>query len=151
MLVWRSIIIWIVVVQLPSHVRYFATPWNAAHQASLSLTISQSLPKFMSITSVTPSSHLFFWWRLLLPPSIFPGIKDFSNESAVHIRWPNIEASASVLSRNMQAWFPLSLTSLISMQSKRLLRVFSRTTDWRHQFFGVLPSLCPALATICDQ
>ena len=58
------------------------------HQASLSLTISRSLPKFMSIASVMQSSHLILWCSLLLLPSIFPSIKDFSNESAVHIRWP---------------------------------------------------------------
>ena len=150
MFVWRSIIIWIVVVQLLSLVQYFATPWTAVHQASLSLTISQSLPKFMFIASVTPSS-LFFWQRLLLLPSIFPSIKNFSRESAVHIRWTNTESSASVLSKNIQPWFPLRLTGLISFQSKRLSRVFSSTTVWRHQFFGVLRSLCPALTTICDR
>ena len=58
------------------------------HQASLSLTISWSLPKFLSIASVMWSSHLILWCPLLLLPSIFPSIKDFSNESAVHVRWP---------------------------------------------------------------
>ena len=65
-----------------------ATPWTTAHQASLSLTISQSLPKFMSIALVMPSSHLILWHPLLLLPSIFPSTRDFSNESAVCIRWP---------------------------------------------------------------
>ena len=64
----------------------FVTPWTAARQASLSLTISQSLPKFMFIASVMPSSHLILWHPLLLP-SIFPNIRDFSNESSVRIRW----------------------------------------------------------------
>ena len=59
-----------------------------AYQASLSLTISQSLPKFTSITLVMPSSHLILWHPLFLLPSIFPSIRDFSNELAVHIRWP---------------------------------------------------------------
>ena len=59
-----------------------------ARQASLSLIISRSLPKFMSIASVMPSSHLILWCPLLLLPSIFPSIRDFSNKSAVHIRWP---------------------------------------------------------------
>ena len=63
------------------------TPWTAARQASLSLTIYRSLPKFMSIASVMPSSHLILWHPLLLP-SIVPSIRDFSNKSAVHIRWP---------------------------------------------------------------
>ena len=77
----------VVVVQLPSCVRLFGTPWTAARQAFLSLTISQSLPQFMSIALVIPSSHLILWCPLLLLPSIFPNIRDFSNESSVHIRW----------------------------------------------------------------
>jgi len=77
----------IVDVQSPNHVWLFETPWIAAHQASLSLTISQSLPKFMSIASLMPSSHLILWCPLLLP-SIFPSIGDFSNELAVNIRQP---------------------------------------------------------------
>ena len=64
------------------------TPWTAAHQASLSCTISQSLLKLMSIESVKPSSHLIFYHPLLLLPSIFPSIRVFSNESALRIRWP---------------------------------------------------------------
>ena len=77
----------VVIVQSPSHVQLLVTPLTAACQASLSLTISWSLPKFMSIASVMPSSHLILWLPLLLLPSIFPSIRDFSNESAVHIRW----------------------------------------------------------------
>jgi len=79
----------VVVVQLLSHVQLFTTPWTAAHQASLSFTISQSLLKFKSIESVTPSTHLILCCPLLLLPSIFPSIKVFSNESALCIRWPN--------------------------------------------------------------
>ena len=78
----------LIFLQLPSHVRLLATPWTAACQASLSLTISQSFPKFMSIASVMPSSHLILWHALLLLPSIFPSIRDFSNKSSVLIRWP---------------------------------------------------------------
>ena len=65
----------------------FATPWSTAHQASLSITSSQSLPKLMSIESVMPSNHLIFYGPLL-PPSIFPSIRVFSNEMVLHIRWP---------------------------------------------------------------
>ena len=65
-----------------------ATPWPAAQQASLSLTISQSLPKFMSIALEMPSSHLILWCPLLLLSSVFPSIRDFSNKSAVRLRWP---------------------------------------------------------------
>ena len=70
------------------HVRLFATPWTAAHQASLSITKSQSLLKFMSIELVMPSSHLILCHPLLLPPSIFHIIRVFSSESVLHIRWP---------------------------------------------------------------
>ena len=74
-------------VQSLSHVQLFATPWTAAHQASLSITNSRSPPKPMSIESVIPSYHLILCHPLLLPP-IFPSIRVFSNESALCIRWP---------------------------------------------------------------
>ena len=76
-------------VQLLSHVRLFATSWTAACQASLSITNSQSLPKHSSIESVMPSNHLLLCHPLLLLPLIFPSIRVFSNESVLHIRWPN--------------------------------------------------------------
>ena len=75
-------------VQLLSRVRLFATPWTAACQASLSITSSWSLLKLMSIESVMPSNHLILCHPLLLPPSIVPSIRVFSNESVLHIRWP---------------------------------------------------------------
>ena len=75
-------------VQSLSHVRLFVTPWIIAHHASLSITNSRSLPKFMSIESLMPCKH-FILCRLILLPSIFPSIRVFSNESALQIRWPN--------------------------------------------------------------
>ena len=75
-------------VQSLSRVQLFATPWTTAHQASLSITNSQSPPKPMSIELVMPSSHLILCHPLLLRPSIFPSIRVFSNESAFRIRWP---------------------------------------------------------------
>ena len=75
-------------VQLLSHVRLFATPWTAACQASLSITNSRSLLKLMFIELVMPSNHLILCCPLLLPPSVFPSIRVFSNESALLIRWP---------------------------------------------------------------
>ena len=75
-------------VQSLSRVRLFATPWTAARQASLSITNSQSLHKLMSIESVMPTNHLILCHPLLPPPSIFPSIRVFSNESALYIRWP---------------------------------------------------------------
>ena len=76
------------VVQLLSHVRLFETPWTAAHQASLSFAISQSLLKLLSIEWVMLSNHLILCHPLLLLPSIFPSIRVFSSESAPCIRWP---------------------------------------------------------------
>ena len=78
----------VVVFWSPSYVWLFVTPGTAACQASLSLTISQSLPKFMFIASVMLSSHLILWCPLLLLPSIFPSIRGFANEFSVCIRWP---------------------------------------------------------------
>ena len=75
-----------VVVQLLSLFRFFATPWTAAHQSSLSFTISWNFFKLMSIESVMPSSHLILCCPLLLLPSIFPSIRVFSNESVLHTR-----------------------------------------------------------------
>ena len=75
-------------VQSRSCVRFFATPWTAAHQASLSIINSQSPPKPMSIELVMPSNHFILCRPLLLLPSVFPSIRVFSNESALHIKWP---------------------------------------------------------------
>ena len=75
-------------VQLLSYVRLFATPWTAGRLASLSITNSQSPHKPMSIEPMMPPNHLIFCRPLLLLPSIFPNIRVFSNESALHIRWP---------------------------------------------------------------
>ena len=138
-------------LHLVSCIQIFAAPWTAACQASLSITISWNLLKLMSIELVMPSNHLIFCCPLLLLPSIFPSISVFSffffkhifilffnlqycigfaiyqhnNESVLHIRWPNYwsSASASVLPMNIQDWFPLRLTDLISLQSKGLLAV----------------------------
>ena len=76
-------------VHLLSSVQLFATPWTTAHQAFLSMTNSQTPHKPMSIKSVMPSNHLILCHPLLLPPSIFPSIRVFSNESVLCIRWPN--------------------------------------------------------------
>ena len=130
-------------VQLLSCTWLLMTPWTVACQASLSITNSQSLLKLMSIKSVMPSNHLILCCPLLLLHSILPNIRVFSNESVLHIRWPTywVSASASVLPVNIQDWFPLGLTDLISLQPKGLSRVFSNTTVQRHQFFDTYLSL----------
>ena len=132
---------YIVVVQSPSRVRLFVTPWTAAHrQASLNLTISWSLPEFISISSVMPSSHPILWCSF--PPALNPSQHQglFQWVSCSH-RWPNIGASASVIPMSIWGWFPLRWTGLISLLFRRFSRVFSSTTVRRHQFFSTLPSL----------
>ena len=116
-------------IQLLSHVQLFVTPWTTAHQASLTITNSQSPPKPMSIESEMPSNHFILCCPLLLP-SILPSIRVFSNESALHIRWPKYWSCS----------FNISL-GWISLQSKGLSRVFSNTTVQKHQFFGAHFSL----------
>src|SRR5574341_842902 len=114
------------------------TSWTVAFQASLSITNSWSLIKLMSIESVMPSNHLILCCPLLLPPSIFPSIGVFSNESILHIRWPKYWSLSFNISpsKNTQHRSPLGWTGWISLQSKRLSRVFSNTTVQKHQFFG---------------
>ena len=92
------IINWFSSVQLFSPVRLFTTRWTAAHQTSLSITNSQSLFKLMSIMSVIPSNHLVPCLPLLLPPSIPPSIRVFSNESILSIRWPKYWSFSSSIS-----------------------------------------------------
>ena len=86
--VWRIEVSYSSVEVMIKYVRLFATPWSAACQASLSITSSWSLLKIVSIESVMPSNHLILCCPLLLPPSIFPSMRVFSDESALHIRWP---------------------------------------------------------------
>ena len=108
----------------------FATPWTAAHQASLSIPNSQSLVKLMSIESVMPFGHLILCCLLLLLPSMFPSIRVFPVSRLFPSCGQSIgaSASASVLSMNIQDWFPLGFIGLISLQSKELSRVFSSAT-----------------------
>ena len=123
--------------QLLSRVLLFVTPWTAAHQASLSITNSQSLPKLMSTELVMPSSHLTLWRPLLLLPSILPSIRVFSNESTLHMRWPKYWSfSFNISPSNEHPGPPLGWTGWISLQSKGLSRVFSNTTVQKHQFFS---------------
>ena len=118
-------------------------PWIAACQSSLSFTISWSLLKLMSIESVMPSNHPVLCYPLLLLPSIFPSIRVFSNESVLRIRWPehwSFSFSISPSNENSGLIF-FRIDGWISLQSKGLSRVFSNTTDRKHQFFGAQPSL----------
>ena len=105
------------------------TSWTAAHQASLSFTISQSLLKFMSIESVMPSNHLILCHPLLLP-SIFPSIRVFSYELALCIRWAKYWSFSFSISpsKEYSGLIFSGLTGLISLQSKGLSKVFSNTT-----------------------
>ena len=123
-----------------SRVRLFETPWNAGHQASL--PVHHQL-KLMSTELVIPSNHLILCHSFLLLPSIFPIIRVFFSESVLRIRWQSTGAlaSGSVLPMNIQDWFPLGLTGLISLRSKGLSRVFSNTIAQKDHFFGTQLSL----------
>ena len=129
-------------VQSLSRVQHFATPWTAARQVSLSITNPQSPTKPMSIESVMPSNNLILCHPLLLLPSIFPSIRVFSNESALHIRWPKYWSFSFNISpsNEYQDWSALGWTGWISLQSKGLPRVFN-TTVQKPQFFGAQLSL----------
>ena len=94
-------------VQLLCHVRLFVTPWTAAHQASLSITNSRSLLKPMAVESVMPSNHLTLC-PLLLPPSIFPSIRVFSNESFLRIEWPKYWSFSFSISPSNEYSGPIS-------------------------------------------
>ena len=130
-------------IQSLSHVRLSSTPWTTTHQASLSITNSQSLIKLMSIESVMPSNHLILCCHLLLLPSIFPSIRVFSNESVLCIRWPKYWSFSfsNSPSNEYSGLISIRMDWLISLQSKGLSRVFSNTTVQKHQFFRAQLSL----------
>ena len=140
-------------VQLLSCVWLFATPWTAAHQASLSITNSRSLLKLMSFESVMPSNHLILCRSLLLLPSIFPGIRIFSNESALCIRWPKYWHCSFRISPSNEH------SGLISIRMDRLdvlavqgtLEESSPTPQFKNINYLVLSFLySPTLASIHD-
>ena len=114
------------------------TPWTAARQASLSITNSRSSFRLTSIELVMPSSHLILYRPLLLPPSIFPSIRVFSNESTLRMKWPKYWSfSISICPSNEYSGlisFRMDWLDLLAVQGT--LRVFSNTTVQKHQFFG---------------
>ena len=135
----------VVVVQLLSRVLLFMTPWTGAHQASLSSAISQSLLKLMFIKSVMPSNHLILWHPLLLPPSIFPSIRIFSNESVLYIRWPKYWSFSFNISLSNEypglISFRMDWLDLLAVQGtlKSLLQHHSSKASilWHSAFFMV--------------
>ena len=111
----------------------FCTPWAAVCQASLSITNSQSLLKLMSIKLVMPSNHLILCCPLLLPPSIFPSIRVFSNESVLCIRWPKYWSSSFSISPCKE--YSGLISFRIDWFDLLAVRVFSNSTVQKHQFF----------------
>ena len=129
-------------VQSLSCALLFVTPWTATNQASLSITKSQSLLKLMSFESVMPSNHLILCHPLLLPPSIFPRIRVFSNESALHIRWPKYWSfSFNISPSNEYSGLISFKMDLFAVQGtlKSLLQHHSSKASilWRSAFFTV--------------
>ena len=121
-----------VVVQSLRCVQFFATPWTAAHQASLSFTISQSLLKVMFIQSVMPSNHLILCCSLLLLPSIFSSIRVFSNESALPIRWQKYWSFSIIPSNEDSGLISFRIDWFWSC-CPRDSQVFYSITVWKHQ------------------
>ena len=121
----------IIVIQSLSPLRLFATPWTAARQSSLSLIISQSLLKLMSIESTMPSNHLILSHPFLLLPSILPSIRVFSSELALRIKWPKYWSFSFSISPSIRGWFPLGLTGLISLISFTLSFLKLLILFWR--------------------
>ena len=132
--------------------RLLATPWIAAHQASLSITNSQSLLKLMSIESVMPSNPLILCSPLLHLPSIFPSIKVFSNESVHRIRWPAYwDFSFNIRLSNKYSGlisFRMDWLDLLAVQGT--LPSLLQTTVLKHQFFGAQLFYTPNLTSILD-
>ena len=124
-------------VQLLSHVRLFVTPWIAARQASLSITISQSSLKLISIESVMPSSHLTLSHPLLLLPSIL-SIRVFSKESTHRMRWPKYWSFSFSISPSKEHPRPISfrMDQLDLLAVQGTLKSLLNTTVQKHQFFG---------------
>ena len=120
-----------------------ATPWTATPQASLSITNSQSLLRLMSVELVILSNHLILYRPLLLPPSIFPNIRVFSNESVLCIKWPKYWSFSFSISPSNEysGLISFRMDWLDLLQSKGLSRVFSNTTVQKHQFFDAQLSL----------
>ena len=121
-------------VQSLSRVQLFAAPWISAHQASLSITNSQSSLKLTSIEPVMPSSHLILCQALFLLPPISPSIRVFSSESALRVRWPKYWSFSFSISpfNEHPGLISFSMTGWISLQCKGLSRVFSNTTVQKH-------------------
>ena len=122
------------------------TLYDPMDHSMLGFPVLHCLPQFAQthvIESMMPSNHLILCHPLLLLPSIFHSIRVFSNESALCTSGQSIEAAAlaSVLTVNIQGWLPLGLAGWISLQYKGLSRIFSNTTDRKHQLFGTQPSL----------
>ena len=141
-------------VQLLSHVQLFATPWTAAQQASQSITKSQILLKLMSIESVIPSNHLILCHPLLLPPSIVPSIKVFSNESVLRIRWPKYWSFSFSISPSKEysrlIFFRIDWLDLLAVQGtlKSLLQHHSsKASILQHSAFFIAQLSHPYMTT----
>ena len=121
----------------------FCDPMDCRTPGFLSFTITQSLLKLMSIKSVMPSNNLALCRPLLLLPSIFPSIRDFSNESALHIRRPKYWSFSFSISPSKEysrlISFRIDWFDLLAVQGA--LKSLSNTTVWKHQFFSAHPSL----------
>ena len=141
-------------VQLLSHVWLFATPWIAAHQASLSITNSQSPPKPTSVKSVMPSNHFILCHPLLLLPTILPSIRVFSNESALCLKWPKYWSFSFSISPSNEhpglISFRMDWLDLLAVQGtlKSLFQHYSsKTSILLHSVFFIVQLSHPYMTT----
>ena len=141
----------IVVLHSLSRVLTLCNPMDTACQASLSFTLSQSLLKILSIEPVMPFNHLVLCHPPLLLPSIFPSIRVFSSESALHIRWPKYWSFSLCIRPSSECSrlisFRIDWFDLLGFQGT--LKIFSSAILQKHQFFGAQPSLHPCISYLC--
>ena len=142
-------------VQSLSHVWLFVTQWTVAHHASLSIANSQSLCKLVSIESAMPSNHLILCHPLLLPPSIFPSIRVFSNESVLRIRWPKYWGFSFSISPFSEysglISFRMGWLDLLAVQGtlKSLLQHYSsKASSFQHSAFFIVQLSHPYMTTL---
>ena len=138
------------IVQSLSHVQLFVTPWTAAHQATLSFTISQSLLKLMSIELLMPPNHLILCRPLFLLPSIFPSIRVFSSEWVLHIRWPKCWSFSISPSSEYSGFISFRIDWLDLLAVQGTLKSLLQHHSSKHQFFGTHLSLWYSITSVLD-
>ena len=138
----------VVVVFMCCHIQLSTTPWTAAHQASLSFTISQSLLKLRSIELIMPANHLILCHSVLLLPSIFPSIRVFSNESALWIRWPKYSSFSFSISPSNEYAGLNEMVYRVILQYSNTYSCFIADGEFQGNLFLCLPTIEAQIITL---